>query len=266
MILFTFNNISTELLIVYSLIGFVLVLIGVILLVDRFHHRNKDDLFDAKKLAKNLKALKEEYEEADEEIDILDDEEIVPVENLVVKEKSYVDPIIEFEEGELEKTQAQIDVEEITRALEKAIHEEKRVDPYLKFEEEQEQNAIISYSELERRFDQLYDEGEKIQYLRDDDLPIDLDELYLKNERVFRSQEPTRSESVAFREVDRPKRTVMVDQVGGFKSSPMISPVYGIQREVPITPNKARVVNYDDEIKKTNEFLKTLKELKKNLD
>ena len=57
-----------------------------------------------------------------------------------------------------------------------------------------------------------------------------------------------------------------------FKSSPVISPVFGIEK--PVVNNSSdleleNTANYeklDEEIRKTNEFLMTLKELQKKLD
>ena len=53
-----------------------------------------------------------------------------------------------------------------------------------------------------------------------------------------------------------------------FKSSPFISPVYGISetKETIELEQTANLDKLNEEIKKTNEFLKTLKELQKNLD
>ena len=51
-------------------------------------------------------------------------------------------------------------------------------DKYEQFEEEQEKNAIISYNELKKSFDKLYTESERIQYLEDDEIPINIEELY----------------------------------------------------------------------------------------
>ena len=57
-----------------------------------------------------------------------------------------------------------------------------------------------------------------------------------------------------------------------FKSSPVISPVYGIERPSDVSHNDIELENtanfekLDEEIRKTNEFLMTLKELQKNLD
>ena len=47
-----------------------------------------------------------------------------------------------------------------------------------------------------------------------------------------------------------------------FKSSPYISPVYGIQQPEEMT----RTNEYDKDIDNANQFLQNLKELKNNLD
>ena len=55
-----------------------------------------------------------------------------------------------------------------------------------------------------------------------------------------------------------------------FERSPVISPIYGIERtetkEDIELENTANYEKLDEEIKKTNEFLMTLRELQKNLD
>lgn len=58
-------------------------------------------------------------------------------------------------------------------------------------------------------------------------------------------------------------------QVSAFKKSPVISPIYGIERSEDDYLELENTANYDkldEEIRKTNEFLMTLKELQKNLD
>jgi len=165
---------------------------------------------------------------------------------------------------ELEKTQAQIEVEEITRALEKAVEEEQELNKYAKFEEEQEQNAIISYTELKGKFNELYEESEKIQYVNDDTLPINLKELYETNELI--QMENQKNHSVE--KVENPQTEAVnppEKKPGAFRNSPIISPVYGIQKddfqikkEVSKTPR--------DDLQTTTDFLNTLKELQKNLD
>ena len=57
-----------------------------------------------------------------------------------------------------------------------------------------------------------------------------------------------------------------------FQSSPVISPVFGIERPAVQSnsdielENTANYEKLDEEIRKTNEFLMTLKELQKKLD
>lgn len=70
--------------------------------------------------------------------------------------------------------------------------------------------------------------------------------------------------------VEQPKKSALdaYAEAGKFKRSPVISPIYGI--EYPKTEleleNTANYEKLDEEIKKTNDFLNTLKELHSNLD
>ena len=60
------------------------------------------------------------------------------------------------------------------------------------------------------------------------------------------------------------------EEIKRFKSSPIISPIYGIEKEVSDNDmeleNTADYEKLDQEIKKTNEFLMTLRELQSKLD
>ena len=57
-----------------------------------------------------------------------------------------------------------------------------------------------------------------------------------------------------------------------FQNSPIISPIFGIERLNNIEPNDLELENtanyekLDEEIRKTNEFIMTLKELQSKLD
>ena len=137
------------------------------------------------------------------------------------------------------------------RALEKAEKQDK--DKYEIFEEEQEKNAIISYNELKKSFDKLYSENEKIQYLEDDEIPINIEELYKIKET---NEESNKVELKDLSDIKKSSQTTST-----FKNSPYISPVYGIQ-EPPIETKRVP----DIEIESANQFLQTLKELKNNLD
>lgn len=168
-------------------------------------------------------------------------------------------------ESDLEKTQAQIRVEEITEALKKAqVEEQIEEDKYAKFEEEQEKNAIISYNELKKSFDKLYSENEKIQYIDDDEIPINIDELYQLSKKQEKKE--TLEDTIQIiNEMSAPKKEEYHQKetttTSTFKSSPLISPVYGIQK--PPVETKTTV---DKDIQNANQFLQGLKELKNNLD
>ena len=270
MINFIGTDITKELLIVYTLIGIVITFLIVFLIVDHVKSKKRDNLFNSKKLTRSLKELEKETREvATKEETILEEKEdelIVPIEEIKIEETiiDEVDDDIYIEE-EIEKTQAQIEVEEITKALEEAKKEE-RVDPYKQFEEEQELNAIISYEELHEKFDRLYDENEKTQYVDDDNLPIDLDELYQKNEEILNPKKVKLDDLNTVKVEPEVKKEIPKQPTTGFKSSPVISPVYGIQPEYNQNVTNTNQNDLDEEIKKTNEFLKNLKELQRNLD
>lgn len=270
-----FNNIvGKELFFVYALIALVIILIIVIIIIDKKESKRKPkNLFDTLNMKiiqtdDNKEIKKEENIDVNvitqnikTENDFSDLEPIEPVsiisENETLKEtlESIEDEV--YVESDLEKTQAQIRVEEITNALKNAqIDKQIEEDKYAKFEEEQEKNAIISYNELKESFDRLYDENEKTQYLEDDEIPININELY-----ELRDKEET--EKVKLDDFSDFKKVepVVETTTSTFKSSPLISPVYGIQ-----TPPVEIKKNDDIEIQDANLFLQSLKELKNNLD
>lgn len=185
---------------------------------------------------------------------------VVPEINPLKKESIIPSKVQE----DLEKTQAQIEVEEITKALEKAVQEEQELNKYAKFEEEQEQNAIISYAELKGKFDELYEESEKTQYVNDDTIPINLKELYETNELI--QAESQRKPSAPVVE-DPPVEAVKPPEKkpGEFRNSPIISPVYGIQKDDFQIKKEVSKTSRED-LQTTTDFLNTLKELQKNLD
>lgn len=267
--------VGNELFFVYGLIALVIVLIIVIVVIDRIESKKKPkNLFDTL----NMKIVADpssfenqsedklevvEVEQQFQQVDFHDLEPIPEVETIasVVEEANDIDDSM-YIETDLEKTQAQIRVEEITEALKKAeLEEQLQEDKYAKFEEEQEKNAIISYNELKKSFDKLYSENEKIQYLEDDEIPINIDELYQlsNNKNEKKKEELPKVKLNDLSSLTTPK--IQQSNNSTFKSSPLISPVYGIQ-EPPVQVNSGM----DTEIKNANQFLQSLKELKNNLD
>lgn len=173
--------------------------------------------------------------------------------------------------------------------------------PINKFEFEQEENAIISIEQFNKISDKKYDENELIQYEDEGNEPIsikELEELYntkelkaintneklseyindispVKNESVYKENVEDKIDVIkqnieTVKEIDNTIEIIdVVPQK--FKSSPIISPVYGIDESVEQNveamklENTANLEKLNEEIKKTNEFLNTLKELRKNL-
>lgn len=242
----------------------------------------------------------------EEKIEVLLDEPRVDETVIENKEKNVIKPVEKVEELqytsiEPDPTEAQAELMRLTETLEKAEEEVKNID-LTAFEEEQEQNAIISMDELMTRGRAMYESGELDKLEDEGDEPISLQDL---EARMNANREPE-VVAVAPEEVsdpviesvvsEQPKQMVLDDfqtvQVDTpkvevspadvkksaysehkkFKSSPVISPVFGIEK--PVVNNSSdleleNTANYeklDEEIRKTNEFLMTLKELQKKLD
>lgn len=139
------------------------------------------------------------------------------------------------------------------------------------FEEEEEENAIISYDELKKATNFGYTDEEMDKYVDEKDAIIsiaELEKLY-KESTALNMETVEDNEEVELKSFDI-KRVEDLPEISSekkFQSTPFISPVYGIgtteeSLELEQTANLAKL---NEEIKKTNEFLKALKELKKNL-
>lgn len=227
----------------------------------------------------------------------------IPQNNEKITEIKYVE-----EDEELEKTKAKIELETLKEELIKADIEEKRkkeeekeiidievekVKPIeveeiidlsdnleTSFEDEQEENAIISLDEFNKVSDKIYEQNDTIQYMDEGNEPIsikELEELYstkelkdLSSEIKPKNIEKVDTEVIETIDIEAPAESKNeINQK--FKSSPIISPVYGIDNnteeniESIMLENTANLDKLSQEIKKTNEFLNTLRELKKNL-
>ena len=174
------------------------------------------------------------------------------------------------------------------------------------YEEEQEANAIISLEELVQKSKDMYEANELTQYADEGNEPISLQDLERKLDKKASELEDTfiienvvpeselleseeenneavivNSEAINTNTVNTANtvNTVSVREMPEisseriFKSSPIISPIYGIEKkDTNMSPTEIELENtanydkLDEEIKKTNEFLKVLKELQKKLD
>ena len=190
------------------------------------------------------------------------------------------------------KEEAQEELRRLTEELEKAEEETKNID-LTSYEEAQERDAIISLDELIKKSKEMYESNELTQYKDEGNEPISLADLEKKfkeanevvnaieTEKTYEEpvlieniEESVKEEQLVIDDfinvkVEEPKRPVYQENVK-YKPSPIISPIYGIEKEPSKTDieleNTANYEKLDEEIKKTNEFLMTLRELQKHLD
>lgn len=215
------------------------------------------------------------------------------IESLELEESR--DSVLQYTDVAPNKEEAKEELRKVTAELIKAQTEgESQNIELTEFEEEQEKNAIISVDELMKKSEVLYEQNEVTQYEDEGNEPISLQDLErrmndIKKEAIAletESEEAILEENVEpvvksttvepiqkivmddFYTVDQSK-AYQEDHV--FKSSPIISPIFGIEKQ-PAQENNLELENtanyekLDEEIKKTNEFLATLRELQKNLD
>jgi len=192
------KDISSEIFILYAIIGLIIAIIALIVIFDKREKRkrlmNRTQELRIMDLRKTEEDYTEEFKkirEPEQEVltvaevenlrtEVVSTEEIVPSpevqnERLEIDEAMYV-------EDDLEKTSAQLQLELLAQELEKAkAAEDAKI---RKFEAEQEENAIISYNELLKVCDDLYDQNEKIQYMDEGNEPINLEELKARFQAV----------------------------------------------------------------------------------
>lgn len=226
-------------------------------------------------------------------------EDTVSLESISDIENSSLDEVKQEEELqytsiEPDPTEAQAELMKLTEALEQAEAEVKNIE-LTAFEEEQEQNAIISLDELMSRGKAMYESGELEKLEDEGNEPISIQDLEERMKTANESSsvvsvtaEPVIAESSPiteqmvlndFQTVSieeevpvKPEESTVYQEHKKFKSSPIISPVFGIEKIEATTAsdieleNTANFEKLDEEIRKTNEFLMTLKELQKKLD
>lgn len=196
------------------------------------------------------------------------------------------DANLKYTDIEPNQTEAQAELQKLTEALEQAEEETKNID-LTEFEEEQEQNAIISIDELMAKTKVMYENNELEKFNDEGNEPISLTDLEAamatttkksvgveKIEPVVSKEkiEPVQ-EKLVLDDFNNVKVEEEIIKPKKFKSSPVISPVYGIEKDTGSKSateleleNTANYDKLDEEIKKTNEFLMTLRELQKKLD
>ena len=208
--------------------------------------------------------------------------EVVKEEPIVVNEVKEKEEELEYTTIEPDQETAKLELKKLTEELKKQQEMETEEEiTVTSYEDEQEENAIISLEELINKGKEIYKNNEVTQYEDEGNEPISIQELEAQGLKNTNYEEPFIIENVVdeeeIEEVETPKQTVklvdfatpIVEVETTFKSSPIISPVFGIEKPASNDLELENTANYeklDEEIKRTNEFLQTLKELQSKLD
>ncbi len=291
---------SKEAVIVYVVAGGACLLCLLFYLIERNNVRLKQR-HNTRELNKLVNQVKEEanipdevvqYEEpvletiedvTNEEVPIRDEVIVEPLSNPVVEELQYTSI-------EPDQATAQLELKKLTEELKKQEEEAMKIENHdlSNYEESQEENAIISLEELVAKSKDMYAQNELTQYVDEGNEPISLQELEEKSvlsvptfEENFSIDKVVPKEELVEESIPEVTKIRMddfntieatvdgVDTVKKFKNSPIISPIFGIERNDNNDMALENTANYeklDAEIKRTNEFLMTLKDLQKKLD
>lgn len=277
---------SNDNLIIIGLMSIIVILIAIILFID---------IKTKKQTEKNLEFM-ENNDTDNQEVINGNIDNYPPTHDIT--EIKYVET-----NDELEKTKAKIELETLKAELQKAelenAQEEKNeviensveqpnvstLEPQKNsidiFEDEQEEKAIISVEELTKKADELYDQNEITQYKDEGNEPISIQELeaLYKASTEISTTETQKTTSIAPQSIKmeesftlKPSTEIKIQNTK-FTSTPFISPVYGIN-ENETRDNSLDNINLEqtanleklnEELKKVNEFLAALKELKNKL-
>lgn len=218
----------------------------------------------------------------EEKVEVVEPTVITPVESPKNEEE-----VIKYKDEVYTESEAKAELERITEELKKLENEEKNENIELtKFETEQEENAIISLDELIAKGKTITEQNEVTQYQDDGNEPISIQELeerYRKEKEqveVLEVEEEPKEEKpklsiddfLSAKEKVTPLKEAYSEKKSTYHPSPIISPIYGIEEE-PVKKSTtleledtANYQKFDEEIRKTNEFLSKLKELQQKLD
>lgn len=318
-----------DMIIIYALIALMAILLIIIFTLDAKSKRKapSDDKIviegttpiekyqEANKLQEKIEKKIEELEKSASQEEQIQQEEIKITDSSKIKEENKQENLVEKKEDIPQEKEENIKYvpektideqkeeakEELHQVVEDLIEDKPDTIELTNFEIEQEENAIISYNELVKVSENLYEENEKTQYADEGNEPITIEQLREKfgsneeikeekvtipkkeNDLVSAIDEIIKEEKKQVPNVERPKVKLndFIDKKEEkkssvspkFKSSPIISPVYGIEKEHDEKKpteleleQTADLEKLDAEIRKTNQFLQVLKELQKKLD
>lgn len=135
-----------------------------------------------------------------------------------------------------------------------------------------EEDALISFDEVSKKFDRVNNEIEEITSPVGIELQNVIESVYNNNKEKAVILENKVVEMHTLFDLSEPERVRVPYMRDKFRNSNFISPIFGLEKvnlptleELQIE-NTANYDKLDQEIKKTNNFLKELHELKKNLE
>jgi len=223
-------------------------------------------------LAKLKERLKQEEEEkkklleinlalANKENTVKQEEKVEKVEEIKQEEPKKVEEVI-IEKKEEIKQEAKETKQDVVEILDDEFEQQLR-----NMEQQEEEKAIISYEELKKAANFGYSDEEMSLYVDEKDAIIsiqELENLYKESNEI--NTETTNMDFEQFN-IKRVEDLPEISDDKKFQSTPFISPIHGvgITEESILLEQTANLEKLNEEIRKTNEFLKTLKELKKNL-
>ena len=288
---------SQEIIIVYCIAALACVICLIVYIIEK----NNDNIrkrHNTKELNKLVDIIKENYIEEEEEekyqepvLTVMPDIKVETPLNSMLKESIQIEVKENPDTITLEPLPEQL-IEEVKEPEKELIDVQKiKITDY---EEEQERTAIISLNELLAKSKEMYESNEITQYKDEGNEPIsihDLEEMTDRKasiitdnfemtkvvseeevEEEIRKEEVLHMDDIAtINETNvNPIRIVEVSKPK-FHSSPIISPIFGIAKEPTNTTSIAleNTANYDkldEEIRKSNEFVMSLKELQEKLE
>lgn len=242
--------------------------------IDEIKYVEEDAELEKTKALLELETIKKELAklEAEKEAKIKPQEE--KIEEVKKEEPKIIkEDVPVINEVPVEKLEDNIENESTNQENDSLIELQTKINTYEdevnNFESMQEENAIISVEELAKASQNITDE-EIEQYEDDGNEPISLKELEALYKSVEQEEVPQlvkkEEEPIPAEDIVKPASEVYDDKE--FKNTPVISPVYGLKKtEASIALEQtANLDKLNEEIRKTNEFLLALKELRKNLD
>lgn len=185
-----------------------------------------------------------------------------------------VEDNIVYEEEKTKEKEEEIAKKTLENITKKLVEQEENNNLITKttFEIEQEEMSVISYDELIKASKTVDETNDAL--LKDEGTePITIEELYKKHleENDKKLDNPVFEEEVKVKEIVKEEKEIK-EEPKKFKNSEIISPVFGIYNAKKSKQNDEyleKTMDLEDlelEIKKTEEFLSELKELKSKLN